>query len=44
MKNWPDNQLDKRANNSFYTCASFDPPDRHRVGVNFTTEIAVHCK
>ncbi|KAJ3660556.1 hypothetical protein Zmor_004998 [Zophobas morio] len=42
MKNWPDNQLDKRANNSFYTCASFDPPDRHRVGVNFTTEIAVH--
>ncbi|XP_044272601.1 uncharacterized protein LOC123016327 [Tribolium madens] len=41
MTNWPGKQLDKTAPDSYYTCASYDPPDRHRVGANFSTAIGV---
>jgi hypothetical protein len=44
ITNWPGQQLDKSANDSSYTCASYDPPERHRVGVNYTTVVGVECK
>lgn len=42
MHEWPGEQLDKTAANSFYTCQS--SPNGVGPGVSSKTEIAVDCK
>lgn len=44
MTNWPNQQLNKSAPHSHYTCASVSSGPNIGPSVNFTTEIAIDCE